>query len=128
MRSDKAALQRELVAELTAALEVARAAHAAAVAGATDAEAQAENDKDTRGLEQSYLARGQAQRVVELDAALADVSALVLRAFTARDGVAIGALVELESKDGSDDAEPGQDATRTVFLAPGGGGAVLTGG
>jgi len=36
------------------------------VEGATHEENKPENDKDTRALEQSYLARGQAQRVVEL--------------------------------------------------------------
>ena len=34
-------------------------AHRATVEGATHEEAKPENDKDTRALEQSYLARGQ---------------------------------------------------------------------
>ena len=72
----KAALKAELIAALTVALDTARRAHAAAIEGATHAEAKPENDKDTRGLEQSYLARGQAQRVAELEAGLADVTAL----------------------------------------------------
>ena len=59
----KQALRDELLAALAASLATARDAHAAAVEGATHGEARAENDKDTRGLEQSYLARGQAQRV-----------------------------------------------------------------
>jgi transcription elongation GreA/GreB family factor len=112
---DKAALKAELVAALSAALDAARAAHAAAVEGATNAEARPENDKDTRGLEQSYLARGQAQRVAELEAAVADTTVLVLRELTA---VAQTALVTVE--------EDGDEVT--YFLAPYGGGTVLAGG
>ena len=58
----KITLKAVLLAQLEAALATARAAHKAAVEGATHAEARPENDKDTRGLEQSYLARGVAQR------------------------------------------------------------------
>lgn len=116
--TDKPALRAELQQALTAALEAARAAHAAAVAGATDDEARPENDKDTRGLEQSYLARGQAQRVAELEAAVAEVGALALRAFGTGDPVALGALVTAE--------EEGRE--HRFFVAPQGGGTVLAGG
>jgi transcription elongation GreA/GreB family factor len=112
---DKAALKAELIAQLSAALEGAQRAHAAALEGATHTEARAENDKDTRGLEQSYLARGQAQRVVELEAGLAAVTALALRAFGPADPIALGALVTID-----DDGE-----ARRLFLAPHGGGSVL---
>lgn len=115
---DKPALRAELQQILTGALETARAAHAAAVAGAIDDEARPENDKDTRGLEQSYLARGQAQRVAELEAAVAEVGALALRAFGATEPVALGALVTVE--------EDGRE--HRFFIAPQGGGAVLAGG
>lgn len=115
---DKAALRAELLQTLSDALETARAAHAAAVAGATDDEARPENDKDTRGLEQSYLARGQAQRVAELEAAVGEVGALALRSFGARDRVALSALVTVE--------EDGRE--HQFFLAPHGGGAILAGG
>jgi len=114
----KAALRDELQQALTAALETARAAHAAAVAGATDDEARPENDKDTRGLEQSYLARGQAARVAELEAAVAEVGALALRAFGAADRVALGALVTVD--------EDGRE--HRFFVAPHGGGTILAGG
>jgi transcription elongation GreA/GreB family factor len=114
----KAALRDELQQALTATLETARAAHAAAVAGATDDEARPENDKDTRGLEQSYLARGQAARVAELEAAVAEVSALALRAFGAADRVALGALVTA--------LEDGRE--HRFFVAPHGGGTILAGG
>ena len=116
--ADKAALRAELLQTLEGALETARAAHAAAVAGAIDDEARPENDKDTRGLEQSYLARGQAQRVAELEAAVSEVSALALRAFGEGERVAIGALVTVE--------EEGRE--HRFFVAPHGGGTVLAGG
>ncbi len=114
---DKAWLKAELVAQLAAALDGAQRAHAAALEGATHTEARAENDKDTRGLEQSYLARGQAQRVVELETGLAAVTALALRAFRAADPIALGALVTID-----DDGE-----IKRLFLAPHGGGSVVAG-
>lgn len=107
----KAELRAELVAQLTAQLATARAAHEAAVEGATHSEARAENDKDTRGLEQSYLARGQATRVAELETGLALVEKLSI-AKSAR--VALGALVETD------------DGAR-YYLAPAGGGAIIGG-
>jgi hypothetical protein len=119
----KAALRAELVAQLEATLASARAAHASAIEGSTHEEARAENDKDTRGLEQSYLARGQAQRVAELEAAIGDVTALALRTFTATSAIAMSALVDV--------VEPGMPrgdeagATKRFFLAPAGGGAML---
>jgi transcription elongation GreA/GreB family factor len=114
----KETLRAELLAALEATLEAARAAHATAIEGATHAEAKAENDKDTRGLEQSYLARGVAQRVAELEAAVHDVGRLALRAFKRTDPVALGALVTIE--------EDGESAT--LFIAPAGGGTMLSGG
>ncbi|HEY5926650.1 MAG TPA: GreA/GreB family elongation factor [Kofleriaceae bacterium] len=110
----KEALRDELVAQLAAALEAARAAHAAAIEGATHPEAKAENAKDTRGLEQSYIARGQAQRVAELEVAVAELSKLALRAL---DTGAIGAVITVDE----------DRATRRYFLVPHGGGNVLAG-
>jgi transcription elongation GreA/GreB family factor len=115
--TDKFTLRTELVAQLTAALAIAQAAHAAAVEGATSDEARPENDKDTRGLEQSYLARGQAQRVAELEAAVKDTIAMKLRAFGDRNPAAISALVTVD-----------EEGTQHRFLlAPHGGGTVLAG-
>ncbi|HSK01592.1 MAG TPA: GreA/GreB family elongation factor [Kofleriaceae bacterium] len=116
--TDKGALRAELLETLRGAIETARAAHAAAVAGAIDDEARPENDKDTRGLEQSYLARGQAQRVAELEVAVNEVAALALRAFGARDRVALGALVTVEE----------EGRAHRFFVAPHGGGTVLADG
>lgn len=114
----KATLRAALLAELEAALATATAAHAAAVEGATSDEARPENDKDTRGLEQSYLARGVAQRVAELEAGVADVTRLALRAFDEGAPAALGAVVTVD--------EEGE--VHRFFLAPAGGGSVLPGG
>ena len=115
MTKDK--LRAELLVALEAALASARAAHAAAIEGSTHPEAKAENDKDTRGLEQSYLARGVAQRVAELEAAVHDVTRLALRAFKPSDPIALGALVTID--------EDGE--AETLFIAPAGGGTMLSG-
>lgn len=114
----KASLRDELLAALAAALAAAQAAHAAAVEGATHSEARAENAKDTRGLEQSYVARGQAQRVEELTTALASVQGMTWRKFTDADAIELGALVTVE-----------EDGRELVFLlVPHGGGITLAGG
>ena len=114
---DKAALHAELLAQLTDALAKAHAAHAAAVEGATHTEARAENDKDTRGLEQSYLARGQAQRVAELETGIALVHTLAVRAFAPTEPITLGALVTVD-EDGD---------AKQLWVAPYGGGSALAG-
>ena len=107
-------LRSALVARLEQDLATARAAHDAAIEGATHEEARAENDKDTRGLEQSYLARGLAQRVAELEAAVAGVPAMPL---DTRAQVSLGALVTVDE----------DDEQRVFFVAAHGGGLELPG-
>jgi transcription elongation GreA/GreB family factor len=80
--------------------------------GATHAEAKPENDKDTRALEQSYLARGQAMRAEELAEQAQALRFMDLPAFRADDPISAGALVCLEDDEGE----------RVLFLAPYGGG------
>ncbi len=110
----KAVLRAELLAQLTEMLATARAAHASAMEGATHSEAKAENDKDTRGLEQSYIARGQAQRVADLETAVADVEKMKLAPCSV---VAMSALVSARE----------EDDERRYFVAPHGGGNTLAG-
>lgn len=112
-RSSKADLKQELLAQLEAQLATARASHAAATEGAIADDARPENDKDTRGLEQSYLARGHAQRVADLEAAVAAIAAMSTAAATR---VSIGALVSIEE----------DDRVRQLFVAGHGGGLVLS--
>ncbi|HEV8247048.1 MAG TPA: GreA/GreB family elongation factor [Polyangiaceae bacterium] len=114
----KQALKDELLRLLGADLETLERAHREANAGATHEEAKPENDKDTRALEQSYLARGQARRVAELRTAILEVEAMALRAFGEAQPIALGALVSVE--------EAGQGSL--LFLAPHGGGSALSNG
>jgi transcription elongation GreA/GreB family factor len=114
----KRALQAELVARLASQLDAARNAHQSAIEGATHEQARAENDKDTRGLEQSYLARGHSARIADLEVAVAAVRALALRPFTEDQPVALGALVAVDD-----------DGRRlTYFIASHGGGETLADG
>ncbi len=116
IRARKAALRTALVAVLQTAAETARAAYQAAVEGATHAEAKAENSKDTRGLEQSYVARGQAQRVAELETGLTAVTTMTIEPQTPGP-VRIGSIVVVRDQ--------ADDRCATYWIAPAGGGTVL---
>ncbi len=113
----KQALKDELERVLATALETLERTHQAAREGATHEEAKPENDKDTRALEQSYLARGQAMRIEELRTGLADVQALPVRTFGEGQPAALGALVAAEEGD--------EERLLLLFLAPHGGGTLL---
>lgn len=111
----RVALKAELVEKLEETLRTLQAAHADTLEAATHAEAKPENDKDTRALEQSYLARGQAMRIEALKAGLA---AVVTMGVAPGEVGRVSALVEAD-EDG--------DEVR-FFLAPEGGGTRLAGG
>ncbi len=114
----KRTLRDELLARLQADLDRQEQAHRAAIEGATHEEARPENSKDTRALEQSYLARGQALRIEELRRAVIEVAAMPLRGAEPGARVSLGALVTAD-EDG---------AERVLFVAPWGGGSTLAGG
>lgn len=112
----KEELKAELVALVSADLAAAERVQDAAREGATHEEARPENDKDTRAIEQSYLARGQARRVEDLRAELGQAEAMVLRAFPEGAPIALGALfVALDD-----------EREREFFMAPARGGATLS--
>ncbi len=106
-------LVQALLATLRAELATAERLARETAEAANHPEARPENDKDTRKLELSYLAQGQAARVRELETTVAALAAQPPRAFAATDPVALGALVELET-DGR---------LERVLLCAGGGGA-----
>jgi transcription elongation GreA/GreB family factor len=111
----KASLRDELLGRLRDDLARLERAHEAALEGATHAEARPENAKDTRALEQSYLARGQSFRVDDLRRAVTEVATMPLTAFTEATPVGLGALVTaLED-----------ETERVFFIAPHGGGSAL---
>lgn len=118
MSVDKDALKAELTALVAGELASAVEIHAASLAAATHPESKPENDKDTRAIEQSYLARGQAARVVELEAGLGAVRSMPVPSLAAGARAAVGALLTIEDDDGE----------RQVLLAPYGGGRRLAGG
>ena len=93
---DKEAVRAAILRELDRLIAVMTESARATREGATHDESRPENDKDTRGLEASYLARGQAQRVVELESDRIAVQHLELRRFEGDEPIEAGALVELD--------------------------------
>ena len=93
---NKRAIIKRITEKLVAELEVYFRAAQASRTEATHESSKAENKYDTRGLEASYLARGQSKQAAELEAAIAEFEKLGARKFAAGDGIAVGALVELE--------------------------------
>ena len=83
-----------LIGELEIYFKAARAAHAEA----THEQSKAENKYDTRGLEASYLARGQSRQAAEIEQAIVQFQKLPLREFGPADPIDLGALVELHAK------------------------------
>ncbi|MCB1206231.1 MAG: transcription elongation factor GreAB [Verrucomicrobiae bacterium] len=114
---DKSRLVARLIAELKLRYERAVAALSGAREAATGEDTKAENKYDTRGLEASYLAAGQAEQADELHRALHALEQFDFRDFDPDEPVAPGALVETEV------------AGEVVYylLAPAGGGVVLEG-
>lgn len=112
---DKQAIIQAVAAMLQE--EIARATETANKTrqGAVHEEARPENDKDTRALEASYLARGQAQRVVELERSAKRITFMETRTFGPDDPIDVSALMLLEDEEGS----------RWYFLAPTGGGRTI---
>lgn len=88
-----AAIIARLELELEALLRGAKASFAAA----TDPDSKAENKYDTRTLEASYVARGQAQRVAELQEARHSFAALQAAASHTTGSVRLGSLVVLDA-------------------------------
>lgn len=93
---NKNALIKKIVNRLTEELEVYFRAANAARAEATHEQSKAEHKYDTRGLEASYLARGQSKQAAEIQGAIAAFEKLKARKFGEADPVDVGAFVELE--------------------------------
>lgn len=94
---NKRAIIKKIIARLTAELEIYFRAAQFSRAEATHESSKAESKYDTRGLEASYLARGQSRQAAELEAAIAEFEKLRPRKFVPGEAIDIGALVELES-------------------------------
>ena len=95
---DKRELIASIIAELRLELELLMKAARAAHSEATHESSKAENKYDTRGLEASYLARGQSRQAAETALAIEEFQKLVVRDFTEGDEIDVAALVEVSAK------------------------------
>lgn len=83
---------------------------------ATNEESKPENKYDTRGLEASYLAGAQAERVTDIKATLASYQSANIKYFSSESKIALTALVEILSV----------EKTSLVLLMAKGGGQVVS--
>jgi transcription elongation GreA/GreB family factor len=93
---NKRTIIQKIVAQLTEELEVYFRAAQFSRAEATHESSKAENKYDTRGLEASYLARGQSKQAAEIQSAIAEFAKLPVKKFGTDEPIGLGALVELE--------------------------------
>ena len=114
---DKNAVHRALIDHISAELARVKETHKATTQAAFHEENKAEDDKDTRAIEGSYLARGLAERVANLEGDLTRARVMALRPFGEESPVGLSALVAVE------DVDSGAEAR--YFLAPVAGGAKL---
>ncbi len=91
----KLAILTRIRAELRARLDRLSKAACEAHAAATDPGSKAEGKYDTRSLEASYLAAGQARQVDELAESVRIFETLTLPDFEMADAIDAGALVEV---------------------------------
>jgi transcription elongation GreA/GreB family factor len=113
MNADKTTILSRLIAQHKETLAQITESQRETQAGTIHEESRQEDPKDTRAIESSYLARGLAKRVSELNGALAALEHLELRTFDDDTPLGVSALVTLEDEDGG---------RRRIFLAPSGGG------
>jgi len=93
---NKCAIIQKIVSRLTEELQVYFRAAQFSRAEATHESSKAENKYDTRGLEASYLARGQSRQAAEIQSAIAEFEKLPVKKFDSDEPIGLGALVELE--------------------------------
>lgn len=113
---DKQAVIEQITAQLEHDRQVALNAVQTAREAATHEESKAENKYDTRGLEASYLAHGQARRLEEITQALARYRGWAAVAHDPVSGIRTGDLLNLAAANGQ---------TQWLFLGPNAAGLVL---
>ena len=96
---NKQAILDAILASLTKDLEAVTRGARDSAAAASDPDSKAENKYDTRTLEASYVARGQAQRVVELQEAVQIFGGLSGNDCEPGAAITLGALVTLNGED-----------------------------
>lgn len=113
---DKRGLVKKIIEQLVNEVELYMKAARAAQAEATHEQSKAENKYDTRGLEASYLARGQSRQAAEIEQSIKEYQKLTIRDFAPADLIDVGAYVELQGK--------GENAC--YFIGPRAGGTEVT--
>ena len=86
----------QLLSAIDAECLVLSASVKAVVDAATNEESKAENQYDTRGLEASYLAGAQSERLSELHGMRLILAAIPLRDFSNLDAITTGAVIEMD--------------------------------
>jgi hypothetical protein len=114
---NKEHIRQAIISELDAQLKLASKAADEARDLATHEQSQPETQYDTVGLEASYLAHGQSQRVFELQETLQLYRKLPFLSFSSDDEISLTAYVVLEHESG--------DISR-FFLGPRAGGLSLS--
>lgn len=99
MLHDKSQLMQALLTEIETSLSVATRAANDAKDLATHDQSKPETQYDTVGLEASYLAHGQSQRVADLKLALMQWQMLVQVVINKDEPVGLGCLVHLQNED-----------------------------
>src|SRR5690349_6460009 len=94
---NKSLLLKQIVAALGESLEVLERAARASHCEATHESSRAESKYDTRGLEASYLAGGQARQAKEIMDSIKTYQSLATRDFAANDLIDLTAIVKLET-------------------------------
>src|SRR5689334_8292731 len=92
----KSALIENLLGKMREELAQAERQARETAEAANHPEAKPDSDKDTRKIELSYLAAGQAARAKELEMGVALLAAVPARVFEKDEPLQAGALVELE--------------------------------
>lgn len=96
---NKPELLESLLSERHQSLRIATDAANDARELATHEQSKPETQYDTVGLEASYLAHGQSQRVDEFKCSIQDWQALMNKEFSDESEISAGALIELEDED-----------------------------
>lgn len=99
MTINKIAVFTSLMTKLELSLVIASKAADTARDLATHEQSKPETQYDTVGLEASYLAHGQSQRVVELQAAIEDWKTLQAKVLNEDSEISAGALVQVVNSD-----------------------------
>src|ERR1700728_2792408 len=94
---EKSRLIEQIVASLSESVAVLEKAARASHAEATHESSKAESKYDTRGLEATYLAGGQARQAREILDSIKLYETLMAKDFAADEAVDLTALVELEA-------------------------------